>query len=258
MQKLKLLVADGNAEFRALVSETLKGADDIEIVGGAKDGQEALQMLEAHSPDVLLMDLVLPRLDGIGVMKGMKTKSAAVIVASSFINDAISAEVMSLGARYFILKPFDLGGLADRVRSVAGQPREGKALFHDNRSIRSDIELETRITAIIHEIGVPAHIKGYQYLREAIMVAVRDRDAVGAITKVLYPAVAKTFSTTPSRVERAIRHAIEVAWDRGDLETLQSFFGYTVSHVKGKPTNSEFIAMIADKLQLQLRAGSVG
>ena len=256
MRKIKLLVADGNAEFRTLVAETLKGADDIEMVGAAKDGQEALHLLEAHSPDVLLMDLVLPRLDGIGVMKGMKTRSTAVIVASGFISDAISAEVMSLGARYFILKPFDVGMLADRVRSVAGYPREGRAVFHDSRSIRSDIELETRITAIIHEIGVPAHIKGYQYLREAIMVAVRDREAVGAITKVLYPSVARTFNTTPSRVERAIRHAIEVAWDRGDLETLQKFFGYTVSHVKGKPTNSEFIAMIADKLQLQLRAGA--
>jgi two-component system response regulator (stage 0 sporulation protein A) len=164
---------------------------------------------------------------------------------------------MSLGARYFILKPFDVSVLAERIRSVAGYPHKGtNILFQDNRSIRSDIELETRITTIIPEIGVPAHIKGYQYLREAIMVAVRDREAVGAITKVLYPAVARTFNTTPSRVERAIRHAIEVAWDRGDLETLQRFFGYTVSHVKGKPTNSEFIAMIADKLQLQLRAGA--
>ena len=240
--------------------------DGIEIVGIAKDGQETLDLTTSQNPDVLLMDLVLPRLDGIGVMKELskaKGRKTTIVVISSFINDAISAEVMSLGARYFIPKPFDINALADRIRSASGQVQFGGAgntslfpIMADNRSIRSDLDLETRITTIIHEIGVPAHIKGYQYLREAIMVSVRDREAVGAITKVLYPTVARTFCTTPSRVERAIRHAIEVAWDRGDLETLQRFFGYTVSHVKGKPTNSEFIAMIADKLQLQIRAGA--
>lgn len=267
MERIKLVIADGSADFRGMLVETLSDMEDIEIVGVAKDGKEALKLTQTLKPDVLLMDLVLPYIDGIGVLETLNAQNAkqktAVLVVSSFISDALTAEAMRLGVYYFILKPFDLSTLAGRVRSVASYPKNGAvqpsvpyAPVSESRSIRSDLDLETRITTIIHEIGVPAHIKGYQYLREAIMVAVKDREAVGAITKVLYPTVARTFSTTPSRVERAIRHAIEVAWDRGDIDTLQRFFGYTVSHAKGKPTNSEFIAMIADKLQLQIRAGA--
>ncbi|MDR0380977.1 MAG: sporulation transcription factor Spo0A [Oscillospiraceae bacterium] len=258
---VKILIADDNADFRSLLTSALEGEKDLEIVGVSTDGYQAVQQIAALSPDVVLLDIVLPVLDGFGVMKaigGMAPGSRpGVIVLSGFATDQAMAEAAALGAQYFILKPFDIAGLVERVRAV-GRTRRAQPLrvTAPARGLRSDLDIETRVTDIIHEIGVPAHIKGYQYLREAIMVAVKDREAINAITKILYPAVAKTFATTPSRVERAIRHAIEVAWDRGDIETLQSFFGYTVSNVKGKPTNSEFIAMIADRLSLQLKAGA--
>jgi two-component system response regulator (stage 0 sporulation protein A) len=262
--KIKILIADDNADFRSLLTTALENERDLEIVGVSTDGYQAIQQIMALSPDVVLMDIVLPVLDGFGVMKaigGMAAKNRpGVIVLSSFATDHTTAEAAALGAQYFILKPFDIAGLVERIRSVGKsqrtQPQPFRSTAFAREGVRSDLDIETRVTDIIHEIGVPAHIKGYQYLREAIMVAVKDREAINAITKVLYPAVAKTFNTTPSRVERAIRHAIEVAWDRGDIETLQGFFGYTVSNVKGKPTNSEFIAMISDRLSLQLKAGA--
>jgi two-component system response regulator (stage 0 sporulation protein A) len=176
-------------------------------------------------------------------LKDTKTKT---IVLSAFCTDQVVAEAMSLGAAYFLPKPCTADTLLDRMQSVFGQPATPE---------EHAAALKNRVTAVIHEIGVPAHIKGYQYLREAIMIAVGDMEVINAVTKVLYPAVAKRFGTTPSRVERAIRHAIEVAWDRGDLETLQKYFGYTVSNAKGKPTNSEFIAMIADRLVLVMKNG---
>lgn len=256
----KILIADGNSDFRALLTDALENYTGIEIVGTAADGYETVEMSEALNPDVILLDIVLPGLDGFGVMKTVNSMSLkakpAFIVLSSFATDAVTAEAAALGAQYFMVKPFDIPALIDRLHLAAPMRQKSASSLTPPKSNRAEIDLETRVTDIIHEIGVPAHIKGYQYLREAIMVAVRDREAVSAITKVLYPTVAKTFSTTASRVERAIRHAIEVAWDRGDLETLQGFFGYTVSNVKGKPTNSEFIAMIADRLQLQLKAGA--
>ena len=177
----------------------------------------------------------------------------AALVLTGFMTEYVANMAASLGVQYFMTKPCELDAVAERIHemtAIDGQLRQ-------NAQRRQEVNIEAMVTSIIHEIGVPAHIKGYQYLREAIMIAVQDMDVINAITKVLYPQVAKTFATTPSRVERAIRHAIEVAWDRGDLETLQRFFGYTVSNTKGKPTNSEFIALIADKLQLQLKNGQV-
>jgi len=174
-----------------------------------------------------------------------------VLATSGFITDYVASASANLGVRYLMLKPCDMDALVERLQEIRGDSQQTKVL-HPKQSGQPNIE--TMVTNIIHEIGVPAHIKGYQYLREAIIIAVGDMDVINAITKVLYPQVAKAFQTTPSRVERAIRHAIEVAWDRGDLDTLQRFFGYTVSNTKGKPTNSEFIALIADKLQLQLKA----
>ncbi len=255
----RILIADGNSDFRALLTDALEGYPGIEISGTSSDGYETVDLISTLEPDVVLMDIVLPGLDGFGVMKAVNAMSLkmrpAFIVLSCFATDAVTAEAAALGAQYFMVKPFDISALIDRL-NLTGPSRQKGFPLPPQKASRMEIDLEARVTAIIHEIGVPAHIKGYQYLREAIMVAVRDREAVGAITKVLYPTVAKTFATTASRVERAIRHAIEVAWDRGDLETLQKFFGYTVSNVKGKPTNSEFIAMIADRLQLQLKAGA--
>ena len=198
---------------------------------------------------------MLSKQDGISVLKAISKMEhrPATLATSRFVTDYVASAAAGLGVRYLMLKPCDMGTLVERLEEIRGADRQQK-----NSGSRSNTtSIESLVTGIIHEIGVPAHIKGYQYLREAIIIAVEDMDVINAITKVLYPQVAKTFQTTPSRVERAIRHAIEVAWDRGDLDTLQRFFGYTVSNTKGKPTNSEFIALIADKLQLQLKSAKV-
>ena len=233
-----VLLADANEEFRTLVRKIIDETEEFSVVGSVGDGTEALRLAREEAPDLILMDVVLPGLDGFGVLKQLREqegKVPKVIVVS---------EAVDLGASYFLTKPVEENALLDRMR----------ALFSRGAPVEEHpAELKNLVTSVIHEIGVPAHIKGYQYLREAIMIAVDDMDVINAVTKVLYPEVAKRFSTTPSRVERAIRHAIEVAWDRGDLETLQKYFGYTVSNAKGKPTNSEFIAMIADRLVLEQR-----
>ncbi|MDL2273950.1 sporulation transcription factor Spo0A [Oscillospiraceae bacterium OttesenSCG-928-G22] len=254
-KNLRILVADDSADLRASITDSLDGIGGLEIAGWAKNGYDALQMIEEYAPDVLLMDLVLPRLDGLGVLRALNQSGAkkkpAVIIISCLYSDAIITEACNLGAHYFMVKPFDTTSLVEQIRTL-----DVKKTAIDKTKTAKSVNLESLVTDIIHEIGVPAHIKGYLYLREAIMLAVRDMEVINAVTKVLYPSIAKTFSTTPSRVERAIRHAIEVAWDRGDIEVLQTFFGYTVSNTKGKPTNSEFIAMIADRLQLQLKSGA--
>ena len=241
-KRSKVILADASEEFRSLLQEAIEKTGDFTVVGSIGDGMEALHLIEQQQPDLVLMDVVLPQLDGLALMKKLpKQNRPKVIVITAFCNDRTVAEAMEQGACYFLTKPCETASLLERMRAAVDRP-EG--------TIRPG-ELKNMVTSIIHEIGVPAHIKGYQYLREAIIIAVEDMDVINAVTKVLYPEVAKRFSTTPSRVERAIRHAIEVAWDRGDLETLQKFFGYTVSNAKGKPTNSEFIAMIADRLVLE-------
>jgi len=204
---------------------------------------------------------ILSGLDGLSVMERMAElqERPAMIVTSGFASEQVLAVTYSLGAAFFLQKPYDPKSLAARIRQTAGRTRlQPMPTRQETAARRQETSLESTVTEIIHEIGIPAHIKGYQYLREAIVLTVRDMDIINAVTKVLYPAVAKRFDTTPSRVERAIRHAIEVAWDRGDLETLQKYFGYTVSNIKGKPTNSEFIALIADKLQLQMKNSEAG
>ena len=223
----------------------MEETEEFTVVGSTGGGLEALQLIEQEEPDLVLMDVVLPGLDGLGVVRRMQERcerQPKVILLSAFCGDRVLAEAGELGVSYFLPKPYALDALLERMEAV----------FADSEAApEADGALKNLVTSVIHEIGVPAHIKGYQYLREAIMIAVDDMEVINAVTKVLYPEVARRFDTTPSRVERAIRHAIEVAWDRGDLETLQKYFGYTVSNVKGKPTNSEFIAMIADRLQLQ-------
>lgn len=241
-----VLLADANEEFRTLVRKIIDETEEFTVVGSVGDGAEALRLARQEAPDLLLMDVLLPGLDGFGVLKQLREleKPPKVILISAFCSDSVVSEAVELGANYFMFKPVEENALLDRMR----------ALFSRGAPVEEHpAELKNLVTSVIHEIGVPAHIKGYQYLREAIMIAVDDMDVINAVTKVLYPEVAKRFSTTPSRVERAIRHAIEVAWDRGDLETLQKYFGYTVSNAKGKPTNSEFIAMIADRLVLEQR-----
>ena len=253
--KIKVMIADAGEEYRSLLRDSLNAEGDMEVTGTAADGAEALALLAEQRPDVLLMDLVLPRLDGMELLQRMGETGAAPVtmIVSAFYNERMIARCAELGAYYFIPKPCDISALAARIRqSVSTETADYPALPREIQAPAED--LEAAVTEVIHEIGVPAHIKGYQYLREAIILTIRDMDIINAVTKVLYPAVAKRFGTTPSRVERAIRHAIEVAWDRGDLDTLQKFFGYTVSNIKGKPTNSEFIAMIADCLSLRRKA----
>jgi len=254
--KIRVMIADGGEDFRTLMANTLAQEKDIEIVAAAADGVEALALAAETKPDVLLMDLVLPKLDGFGVMQRMNEAGmdTVTMVVSAFYNESMVSRCAEKGAYYFMPKPCDVGEMIRHIRSAVA-PRKVAVPASVSSGSDKGCSLETTVTDIIHEIGVPAHIKGYQYLREAIIITINDMDVINAVTKVLYPTVAKKYGTTPSRVERAIRHAIEVAWDRGDLETLQKFFGYTVSNIKGKPTNSEFIALIADKLQLQMKTG---
>lgn len=247
-----VLIADGSEAFCQELRQRISAVEGYHVVGAVTDGQKAVELLRETKPDAMVLDLMLPKLDGISVLKAANELEhrPASVVMSTFVTSYISDMAANLGAAYFMMKPCDTRAVVERLHELRenAQPQRISTM----RTGR-EINVEAMVTSIIHEIGVPAHIKGYQYLREAIMIAVADMDVINAITKVLYPQVAKTFQTTPSRVERAIRHAIEVAWDRGDLETLQRFFGYTVSNTKGKPTNSEFIALIADKLQLQIK-----
>lgn len=247
-----VLIADGSEEFCSSLSAALLHTDAFLVVGTANNGEQTIRKVAQLKPDVLVLDLMLSKQDGISVLKALSgmEKKPVTLATSGFVTDYVASAVANLGVKYLMLKPCDPSALVERLEEIRGGEKLRQAA-----AVRTDkTNIETMVTNIIHEIGVPAHIKGYQYLREAIIIAVGDMDVINAITKVLYPQVAKTFQTTPSRVERAIRHAIEVAWDRGDLDTLQRFFGYTVSNTKGKPTNSEFIALIADKLQLQLKA----
>ena len=249
-KRTSILIADNSEEFCGSLSTALQRTERFNLVGTACDGEQAMQLLEERKPDILVLDLMLAKKDGLSILKSMTgwERRPAVVATSGFMTDYVASAAAGRGGAYLILKPCDMEALVDRLEELRGDT--GRSIPVRRAPGQS---IEALVTGIIHEIGVPAHIKGYQYLREAIIIAVGDMDVINAITKVLYPQVAKTFQTTPSRVERAIRHAIEVAWDRGDLDTLQRFFGYTVSNTKGKPTNSEFIALIADKLQLQLK-----
>ena len=256
-KQMSVLIADSNEAFCNQLKETLQ-AQGYRVLNSVTDGQAAVQQIENQKPEIVILDLMLPKLDGISVLKAANTLQPRpfCLALSSFVTDFVASSVANLGARYLMLKPCEAKAIVDRINEIRDSVSNHKAAPKAVQRA-SDLNIESMVTSIIHEIGVPAHIKGYQYLREAIIIAVNDMDVINAITKVLYPQVAKTFQTTPSRVERAIRHAIEVAWDRGDLETLQRFFGYTVSNTKGKPTNSEFIALIADRLQLQLKNAGV-
>ena len=251
METKRIVVADMGVEFRRNMIRSLTEDSSFQVVGETGDGAELLRMVRELKPEGIVMEMVLTGMDGIDVLDEMsKLKSRPrVLVLSSYMKGSMVDEAAAKGADFFMTKPCRLSAVGERLRQVmtaGGAEPEGD----------SGPSLESQVTAIIHEVGVPAHIKGYQYLREAIIIAVKDMDVINAVTKVLYPAVAKRFGTTASRVERAIRHAIEVAWDRGDLETLQKYFGYTVSNAKGKPTNSEFIAMIPDRIRLQRRGSA--
>ncbi|MBP3256199.1 MAG: sporulation transcription factor Spo0A [Clostridia bacterium] len=267
--KIRVLIADDNMEFAMTLNGYLEKEEDMEVVGMAKDGNEAVEMIIGLRPDVVLLDVIMPHLDGLGVLEALNSSNLErlplCIMLSAVGQDKITQKAISLGAEYYIVKPFDISLLMKRIKDFKFyQPGSVKGSFAAREIKQQYIEiapeskkdqesLEALVTNVIHEVGVPAHIKGYQYLREAIMMVVKDIDIINQITKQLYPKIANKYSTTPSRVERAIRHAIEVAWGRGQTETVESIFGYTVSAAKGKPTNSEFIAMIADKLRLEMK-----
>ena len=241
----RLVIADASEEFRQMFADMIESETDLYLAGQTGSGEELLELIKRTDPDVVVMDLLLTGMDGLEVMERLGEKRPKLLVLSAFSDSSLAEEVSARGGAYCMLKPCRLSTVIERARQLAtAQLNEGE----EEDSLHA---LERRVTSIIHEIGVPAHIKGYQYLREAIILVVNDMDTINAVTKVLYPAVAKKFGTTASRVERAIRHAIEVAWDRGDLEILQQYFGYTVNGAKGKPTNSECIAMIADRISLE-------
>ena len=251
---LKVLIAEDNGEFCQQCVPLLEQAG-CEVMIVPRDGIQVRDSIIAHEPDLALFDIFMPRLDGLGVLLAIKQRSPKIptvcVLTTACENDEIAAELMRAGAVYCFVRPLDPVTVSRRLMEIAEThfPPGLSSIFDKRRT--PDIELQ--VTEILHQIGVPAHIKGYHYLRDAILFSVENPDAINAITKVLYPTVAQHFSTTPSRVERAIRHAIEVAWDRGDVDVLNSFFGYTIHNTKGKPTNSEFVAMISDRLRLEQR-----
>jgi two-component system response regulator (stage 0 sporulation protein A) len=272
-EKITVLIADDNGEFANNLAGYVEREEDMEVIAMARDGNEAFDMICSTQPDIALLDVIMPHLDGIGVLEKIQDanleKEPICIMLSAVGQDKITQRAIDLGAEYYVVKPFDIKLLIKRIKDLKNyQPSQFKNITMMARDVkpqyieipeankRSEENLEALVTNVIHEVGVPAHIKGYQYLREAIILVVNDIDVINQITKQLYPEIAERFHTTPSRVERAIRHAIEVAWGRGQQEAVENIFGYTVSASKGKPTNSEFIAMIADKLRLEMKSAS--
>ncbi|HCL4451330.1 TPA: sporulation transcription factor Spo0A [Clostridium botulinum] len=290
--KINVIIADDNKEFCNILSDYLLNQRDIMVTGIANDGVEALKLVEEKKPDLIILDIIMPHLDGLGVLEKLNsidiTPMPRVIVLSAVGQDKITQRAINLGADYYVVKPFDMDVFTKRIRQMfnntisseevrrpvvmpetcsqekislsknepADLEQEITDIIHEigvPAHIKGYMYLREAITDIIHEIGVPAHIKGYMYLREAITMVVNDMELLSAVTKELYPSIAKKYNTTASRVERAIRHAIEVAWSRGQVETINNIFGYTINNGKGKPTNSEFIAMVADKLRLKNR-----
>lgn len=260
---LKVLVADDNREFAEMLRDFINDQEDMSVCGVANNGNDVLQLVQETHPDVIILDIIMPMLDGIGTLERLPdvvSPLPKVIMLTAFGQEDVTRRAANLGVSYFILKPFDLPILAERIRQVTSKPTAAPVsiINHNHSGQQNGVSRRTvdaAITQIIHEIGVPAHIKGYHYLREAIGIVFNDVEILGSITKVLYPKIAERYKTTPSRVERAIRHSIEVAWGRGNMDAIRTMFGYTVSVSKTKPTNSEFIAMIADKLRIEHKVG---
>ncbi|HLR71297.1 MAG TPA: sporulation transcription factor Spo0A [Pseudogracilibacillus sp.] len=258
MEKISVCLVDDNKELIHMMEEYFSEQEDIEVIGTAYNGRDCIELIEEKGPDVLVLDIIMPHVDGLAVLQSIREMEMEhppnVIMLTAFGQEEVMKKAVDLGASYFILKPFDLENLANQIRQADDSSVLPKPVVKGNKKERKKKDLEASITNIIHEIGVPAHIKGYMYLREAISMVYHDIELLGSITKILYPDIAKKYNTTSSRVERAIRHAIEVAWSRGNIESISALFGYTVNVSKAKPTNSEFIAMVADRLRLEHRA----
>jgi two-component system response regulator (stage 0 sporulation protein A) len=270
---IRVLLADDNREFVEIVKAFIERQEDMSLVGVAYHGNEALELISREEPHVVLLDIIMPHLDGLGVLEKLQNVSLRpkIIILTAFGQESMTQRAVNLGANYYILKPFDLDTLGKRIRQlqddfsdtmsvaqIASTGINGQNTSSNSAQFSSGIltpptkNLEVEVTRMIHQMGVPAHVKGYQYLRDAIVSVVLNVSLLGAVTKELYPMIAVKYQTTPSRVERAIRHAIELAWDRGNVEFMNRFFGYTINVDRGKPTNSEFVAMVADKLRMSI------
>ncbi|AET66726.1 sporulation transcription factor Spo0A [Desulfosporosinus orientis DSM 765] len=273
---IRVLLADDNREFVEVVKEYIERQEDMSLIGVAYHGNEALELISREEPHVVLLDIIMPHLDGLGVLEKLQNSSIRpkIIILTAFGQESMTQRAVSLGANYYILKPFDLDILGKRIRQLQDDFSStlNMASNGNNTPAKNNVtninptpppisngsippaskNLEVEVTRMIHQMGVPAHVKGYQYLRDAIVNVVTDVSLLGAVTKELYPMIASKYQTTPSRVERAIRHAIELAWDRGNVDFMNRFFGYTINVDRGKPTNSEFVAMVADKLRMSI------
>ena len=262
-EKISVIIVDDNEKVIENIDSALSKATAIQIIGKAKNGQEAYELIRKSTPDVVILDLIMPKMDGLSLMNKVNEDGAMIkmpffIITSAISNENVIQDAFGYGAGYYLLKPFETNMIADRVKGVKSYNKripETKKIIGagEDRKHFMERNIENDVTSIIHDVGVPAHIKGYQYLREAIIMSVNDNEMLNSITKILYPSIAKKFQTTSSRVERAIRHAIEVAWNRGRMDTIDELFGYTINAEKGKPTNSEFIALIADKIRLEYK-----
>lgn len=256
MEKLNVAIADDNDLMLQLLDDIVQSDEELNVIGTARDGEAAYTLIKEKHPDVVLLDIVMPKMDGLGVLTKVKTDTSiqsvpGFIMVSAVGGEQVTEDAFALGADYYIMKPFDGRAMVNQIKRTGKNRRRLKKTGQTlEAKVPYELELEADVTSMIHEIGVPAHIKGYQYLRDAIIISVLDMDMLNSITKVLYPTIAKKYDTTTSRVERAIRHAIEVAWSRGKMDTIDELFGYTINHGKGKPTNSEFIALITDKIRL--------
>ncbi|MDA8226923.1 MAG: sporulation transcription factor Spo0A [Desulfitobacterium hafniense] len=256
-KKIKILVADDNRNLCQMLQDYLQTQEDLHVVGVAYNGIEAWELIQTQEPDLVIIDLVMPSLDGLGVLERVNSRTTIprpkIIMLTAFGQESLTHQAMMLGVDYFILKPFDLEVLGKRIR-VLTQDMPVVPQVHSTPSpvttAGSKVNLGVEVTSMMHQIGIPAHVKGYQYIRDAILMVVEDVSLLGAVTKELYPAIAKKYDTAPSRVERGIRHAIELAWERGHTETLKRIFGYSMNIERQKPTNSEFVALLADKLRV--------
>jgi len=247
--KINVMLADDNRSFCAELKEYWDLQDNINVCGIVNNGEQVLEQLDTLRPDIIVLDVVMPKVDGIGVLEAInelpENQRPEVVVLSGLMQDEMMRRAIDLGAKYYMMKPIDFQVLTNRLLALKSAPVKASVGF--SPMVRN---LDIEVTRVIQQMGVPAHVKGYQYVRDAIILVVEEMNLLGAVTKELYPLIAEKYNTTASRVERAIRHAIELAWDRGNVDMMNKFFGYTVNMERGKPTNSEFIAMVADRLRI--------